>query len=160
VGAIYRQYASGVGAPFDRRALPAHYPTHTADTSPELVRVLRDGDGPVLEVPVGPKGGVTPFFNAGALYRSIFHWRPLVNGYDGYWPAGFAERMALAGRLPDADALAALRHETGLTTLVVHQGIRLDERAHAAWEALASSGGRDDLTLTARVGTDLVFAVH
>jgi hypothetical protein len=68
--------------------------------------------------------------------------------------------MALAGRLPDAAALAALRRETGLTTVVVHQGIRLDEQAHAAWEALASAGGRDDLTLTARVGDDLVFAVR
>jgi len=157
---IYVQYAQGFVVPFRRLPLPARYPTLRPDTSPALVRVLRDGEGPLLEVPVGPLGGVSPFFHVGALYRSIFHWRPLVNGYDGYWPAGFAERMELAGRLPDPGALAALRRETGLTTLVVHQALHLDPEAHAAWDAIAAAGGNDDLRLVARVGEDLVFSVR
>jgi hypothetical protein len=156
---IYVQYAHGFTVPFVRRPLPATYPTAAVDVTPDLVRVLRDGDGPVLELPVGPLGGVSPFFHAIALYRSTLHWRPLVNGYDGYWPAGFPERMALAGRLPDPDALAALRRETGLATLVVHRR-HLDAARRAAWDALASNGGRDDLRLVARVDDDLVFQVQ
>jgi hypothetical protein len=157
---IYVQYAQGFAVPFRRLPLPARYPTLSPDTSPALVRVLRGGEGPVLEVPVGPLGGVSPFFHIGALYRSIFHWRPIVNGYDGYWPAGFAERMELAGRLPDPGALAALRRETGLTTLVVHQALRLDPDANATWDAIAAAGGSGDLHLVARVGDDLVFSVR
>jgi hypothetical protein len=155
--AIYVQYAWGFTVPFRRRPLPAAYPTVAVDTSPALVAALREGDGPVLELPVGPFGGVSPFFHVGALYRSTLHWRPLLNGYDGYWPAGFPERMALAGRLPDADALAELRRETGLTTIVVHQRLHVDATARAAWESLAASGGRDDLRLVRRIGDDLVF---
>jgi hypothetical protein len=160
VGAIYAQYAHGFTAPFGRRPLPARYPTFDPDPSPALVHVLRRDGGPVLEVPVGPEGGVGPFFHVGPLYRSIFHWRALVNGYDGYWPAGFPERMALAARLPDPSALAALRAETRLTTIVVHQGLQLDARARAAWDTVAAAGGRDDLRLVARVGDDLVFALR
>jgi hypothetical protein len=43
-----------------------------------LVAALRAGAGPVLELPVG---GLLPLQQAEAVYRSIFHWRPLLNGY-------------------------------------------------------------------------------
>jgi hypothetical protein len=91
------------------------------------------------------------------MYRSIFHWRPLLNGYSGYWPAGFRERMELATRLPDAAALEALRRETGLTTLLVHAGDVGPER-RATWLALAERG-IPTLRLVARDGDDLLFAV-
>ena len=160
VAMTYAQYAHGLTVPFDRRALPSTYPTAAVDVSPALVAELRAGNGPVLEVPVGPFGGVSPFFHAIPLYRSIFHWRPLVNGYDGYWPAGFRERMALAARLPDAEALGALRNETGLTTIVVHQRLQTDAGARAAWDAVAAAGGNAGLELVARLGDDLVFLVR
>src|SRR5881397_77853 len=54
------------------------------------------------------------------MYRSTFHWRPLLNGYSSYYPAGFGERMTIADHLPDADALTTLRRETGLDAILVH----------------------------------------
>jgi hypothetical protein len=120
--------------------------------------------------------------HARAMYRSIFHGRRLVNGYNSYFPAGFRERMALAKRLPDPEALAALRRETGLDWILVHVadigryerelceivhrarraercGERIGASERAAWLALAESGGRDDLRLIARDGDDQLFAV-
>ena len=94
---------------------------------------------------------------AQAMYRSIFHWRPLLNGYASYWPEGFPERMALARRLPDADALATLRAETGLELILVHAD--WGEPKRAAWLELAARGGREDVRLLARDGTDLLFIV-
>jgi hypothetical protein len=156
---VYLQYAQGFSVPFRRRPLPARYPTALVGLSPELDLVLRRGEGPVLELPVGPAGGVSPFFHAMALYRSTLHWRPLLNGYNGYWPERFPERMALAGQLPDADALSALHRESGLTTVVVHRTPGYGEQAYAEWERLAAAGGRDNLRFVARAGDALVFTV-
>jgi hypothetical protein len=120
------------------------------------------------------------------MYRAIAHRRRLLNGYSGYWPAGFSERAKLASRLPDAAALAQLRAATGLGLVMVRladfglekrrlcalaEGV-VDEAARRdvcdraifdaevrRWVALADRGGRDDLRFVTRVDDVLVFAV-
>jgi len=149
------EYRRGLG-PALRDPLPASYPvaSGTVADSP-VMDALRAPGGPVLQLPVGPAGGVLPTFHARAMYRSIFHWRRLVNGYSSYWPAGFAERMALATALPDPRALAALRRETGVALLLVDAGFMRVGRD--AWLDLASRGGRDDLRLVTRDGDGLLL---
>jgi len=188
--AMYAQYARGVAMPGPLRvaSLPSSYPIEPAiaPTSP-LLDVLRKPGGPLVEVPAtwGRLHHPVPAFNASAMYRSIFHGRPLLNGYDGYWPAEFPGRMALAATLPDPGALARLRRETGLELILAHVGqFGLVEREvcegleqaygplpppgchqdfggaeRAAWLGIAEQGGRDDLHLLARDGDDLLFAV-
>ena len=66
--------------------------------------------------------------------------------------------MFLASRLPDPEALATLRRETRLETIVVHfDDLGASERA--AWHAIAEDG-RDDLALVGKDGDDFVFAVR
>jgi hypothetical protein len=92
------------------------------------------------------------------MYRSIFHWRPLLNGYSSYWPIGFPERMALAQKLPDPEALEALTRETGLAMILVHlRGIGPAKRR--AWLSAANRGGPGGLRLVARHKDDLLLAV-
>lgn len=120
--------------------------------------ILRQPGGPLLELPahLDQKTG-SPTVHVRAMYRSIFHGRAVLNGYASYWPPGFAERMALAARLPDPAALAALQRETGLALVWVH--LRdFPRRLHAPWMAFADAGGRDDLRLIARDGDELLFA--
>ena len=159
---IYAGYGTAGGTPGR-----GPYPLAQAITGhSQLIQLLRMRDGPLLELPVGTPGAepasaaavADPGFHARAMYRSIFHWRPLLNGYSSYWPAGFGERMFLASRLPDPEALATLRHETRLETIVVHfDDLGASERA--AWHAIAEDG-RDDLALVGKDGDDLVFAVR
>jgi hypothetical protein len=130
-----------------------------------------DERGPVLELPVGEEAtdlpwpaSMTPIFasaryQARAMFRSIFHWRPLLNGYSSYWPSDFPERMALARRLPDPESLHTLRATTGLETIVVHTE-DVKPAARAVWLALAARGGSDDLRLVGRDGAELVFDVR
>jgi hypothetical protein len=119
-----------------------------------LLAVVRDSTGPLLELPAE-----NVWAQAGAVYRSIYHGRPLLNGYSGYWPAGFPERMALARRLPDPSALDELSRTTGLRQILVHTAsCRPEERA--AWTALADAGGNQDLALVARDGADVLFATR
>jgi hypothetical protein len=57
---------------------------------------------------------------ARAAYRSTFYWRPIVNGYSGFYPSSYVELWAPLASFPDANSLAALRHR-GVTCLVVRQ---------------------------------------
>jgi hypothetical protein len=121
-----------------------------------LVIALRRGQGPVLELPASAKGSGI-FRQARAMYTGLWHWRPLLNGYASYWPAGFDARMAIAQRLPDPQALRILRDETGLTTIVV----RLDELERgprAAWEA-ALLAPRNDFVSKQRVGQLVIIDI-
>ncbi|MEO2168276.1 MAG: hypothetical protein ABGY42_09205, partial [bacterium] len=132
--------------------LPARYPTLLvpAGAGP-LVAALRTGEGPVLELPV-PKNRrrrTAPEPQVAAMYRSIFHGRRVLNGYSGYQPPGFLERMELARRLPDAAALQELRAQTGLSALVVHTRA-LPAPKRGRWLALAERGGNASLELLVR----------
>jgi hypothetical protein len=118
-----------------------------------LVEAVRKLPGPVVEVP-------TPqdWLHGIAMYNSLFHWHPLLNGYSSYYPSGFKERMALVAKLPDPQALATLRADAGLATVWVHLGsLSMPERA--PWLTLVRTG-RADLVLVANVRNELVFRVQ
>jgi hypothetical protein len=134
-----------------------------------FMALLSEPGGPLLELPID--AGVES--ETRVMYRSIFHRRALVNGYSGYWPAGFATRKRLALALPDPAALAELRAATGLELILVHaKAFRAPPRKprwrgapapHPAepWLALAAEpSARTDLRLIARDGDDLLFRVE
>jgi hypothetical protein len=77
--------------------------------------------GAVMELPLGDVVG-----DVGAMYRSISHGRPTVNGYSGYFPPHYGMlRHGLA--LRDRDVLTQLAAH-GLEYVVVDRGHR-QERA-------------------------------
>jgi hypothetical protein len=185
VAGMYHGYREGRAIPGGRRqnALPSSYPSMAAPSvSPGLRQALAQSSGPILVLPAA-----TVRAHATAMYASLFHGRPLLNGYASYWPAGFAERMKLVCRLPEPDALAILRQQTGLETIVVHlvgmafldsfRGIapygcnlpgkspppaaeveRYAARKRMAWMQRAQEPS-DQLELVAQDGTTLVFRV-
>jgi hypothetical protein len=132
------------------------FPTRAApDRGAPLLAILREPGGPLIELPAAPN----PASHAEAMYRSIYHQRRILNGYSSYWPEGFPERMALADRLPDPDALAELERTTGLTTVLVHLP-RLSPAKRESWQALAEGSGESRLRLVARDRSRLVFSVE
>lgn len=139
--------------------LPLHYPTRpVAPTSAELLRALRAGDGPLLELPAfdSTKDRPDPRRNAEAMYRSTLHWRPLVNGYSSYFPDGFLARMRSTLLLPERSALQAIACETGLQTIVVD--VRADAPGRVAWMR-ARKAPPPGLRLVAAIPGVLVFDV-
>jgi len=138
-GEMYREYRAP--GSFEREQLPREYPLLRPPAADDpIVQALSAGRGPVLEMPVDMTiYGPVPWYQARAMYRAIFHRRPLLNGYGGYWPTDFLARMLRASRLPDASALAALRQQTGLTTVVVNtQDMPPDELAR--WQQTLREG--------------------
>ena len=156
LGLIYHAYATNY-ALLQPGPMPAAYPLCAAPTVPAgLLPPLRASREPLLEVPLAP-GGVVENDHAAAMYHSIAHWRPLLNGYSSYWPTDFPQRMADAARLPDPVALDRLVETTGLAMVWLHAA-RLSPAARAAWFAPPGDGAHR-LQLVARSGTELLYAV-
>jgi hypothetical protein len=115
---------------------PGAHPLDPAPMPGAENAVLRAGSGPVVVLPLGTyyEQGT----QAAAMYQTVGVWRPLLNGYSSYYPAGFRERMALARRLPDGQALEQLR-ALGLATVVVRPG-GLDQLVRQPWLRAIAEG--------------------
>jgi hypothetical protein len=74
--------------------------------------------GVVLELPLPEHFGDTGF-DADYMYWSTTHWRKLVNGYSGYYPASYGATYARLRSLPDADSMRFIR-QLGVRYLLVH----------------------------------------
>src|SRR3989442_14689155 len=125
-------------------ASPVYVP---APTPPSFLPLLRLSRAPLLELPVG-KNGLDFSWQALAMFHSISHWRPLLNGYSSYWPAGFPERMAEANRLPDQAALDHLAETTWLSLVWVHtRGFSVEQRVASTTPPRPASGHRSLMAL-------------
>ena len=101
------------------------YPT----TAPPLDAFLRQQpDGVVAHFPM-PRGYRLPGQEPQYLYGSTFHWKPLVNGYSGYYPPTYVRRLRAMEKFPEPAALAYLREEH-VRYLVIHESF-YKERAEA-----------------------------
>src|SRR5262249_54070313 len=58
------------------------------------------------------------------MYFSLYHWRPLVNGYSGYRPAPARDVQERARALPSLESVQYLR-AIGVRQLLIHAGARL-----------------------------------
>ena len=55
-----------------------------------------------------------------SIYGSTLHWRPLLNGYSGNYPASYLELLLNVRPFPDDGSLRHLQR-AGATVLVVHE---------------------------------------
>ena len=96
-------------------------------------------DAVLAELPLGETD-----FDLRAVYYSTVHWRPVLNGYSGFYPPHYG-RLALAvsdvPRFTDA-ALDALRMY-GATHVLVHEGAYLDGRGARTSAALLARGASE-----------------
>ena len=54
------------------------------------------------------------------MYWQMRHWRPMVNGYSGFFPRHFRQLKEAMGDFPGNDALVALR-AAGVRYCIVHR---------------------------------------
>jgi hypothetical protein len=88
---------------------------------------LTPGATAVLELPVGDDQEFS------AMYRAMFHQRPLVNGYSGYSPASYERlRECLVDKQPGC--LTAIR-QVGSIDVVIDRGHDRDR----AWEQFVAA---------------------
>src|SRR5262245_9341415 len=155
---VHRAYVGNYWTQEGPGIMPDEYRLQAAPEIPEpLLPALRSSRAPLLELPLGSM--MNPSADALAMFHSTSHWRPLLNGYSSYWPAGYQERLVDAKRLPALDALDRLAETTGLSLVWVHTQW-LGPRQRAQWTSPPGpSGDRRGLTLVAQAGPELLFAV-
>jgi hypothetical protein len=119
--------------------------------APNVYKVFgREAPEAVLaELPLGETD-----FDLRAVYYSTVHWRPVLNGYSGFYPPHYG-RLALAvsdvPRFPEA-AVDALRMH-GATHVLVHEGAYIDSRGTDTSAALLARGASE----LYREGTDVLL---
>jgi hypothetical protein len=88
-----------------------------ADLPPRLASLESTDGGPLVELPIGDVMG-----DIAAMYRSMYHRRPIVNGYSGFEPTHYSVlRVAL-----DTDGLGVFEAMTSrgpLTVVVPSSGL-------------------------------------
>ena len=119
-------------------------------------------DGPVMEFPAtialpDPEAGPTWRRAAERMYWSTISWKPLVNGYSGFFPKAHLDYLAaFDGTLKRADGsttpsvshverrTAPLLQDLGVRYIVIHR----DRYAAADWPAIAKALAAADGVLT------------
>lgn len=88
--------------------------------APPLYELLaRLPPGVVAEFPM-PRPGAPPHYDARFAYMSTFHWKPLLNGYSGFFPQSYLLRLEQLAGFPDERSVEALRL-AGARYVVVHE---------------------------------------
>ena len=104
--------------------------------------LVRDGsrDAAIVEYPMSHKDDPT------YMYYSTFHWRPLVNGYSGFFPPSYSQMVASLASFPDQESIDAITSH-GVRYLLVHEERMIGKRYS---RVLAELDRRTDLALISR----------
>ncbi|MBI4011726.1 MAG: hypothetical protein HY359_05415, partial [Candidatus Rokubacteria bacterium] len=104
-------------AMLEAAAIPLPLHDVTAPVGPADRWLAAAPPGPVVVLPLHPEPDA--WGEARRLLGSTAHWRPLVNGYSGFFPPGYWRTVELLNGFPEAPALARLR-ELGVRHVVVY----------------------------------------
>jgi hypothetical protein len=122
---------------------PAHAPAVYREFA------AQPSDAVLIELPLGP-----PDFDLRAMFYSVVHWRPLVNGYSGFYPPHYGRLITALSEIPrHADVSIEALRSTGATHLILHQAAYRDGEGEATAQVLAAAGA----TELFRDGSDLLF---
>ena len=95
---------------------------------PPLYKVLATlPRGIVAEFPMA-RLDWAPHLDPRFAYMSTFHWMPLVNGYSGFFPRSYLNRLVRLARFPDEASVASLRREN-VRYVIVH-----DDKTFPDWD--------------------------
>jgi hypothetical protein len=117
-----------------------------------IYQVIRDLPDPavLVELPFGE-----PAYESLAVFYAGYHRRPILNGYSGFFPQSYLDRISTLHELPDhRDEAAALLRSAGVTHVLVHEGAFIDARGREISEWLTSIGAH----AVATNGMDKLFA--
>jgi hypothetical protein len=89
--------------------------------------------GPILELPV-PQPGTLWLFEPTYQYLSIYHWRPLLNGYSAYAPEHYVRNLELLREFPFGRTETLLR-QSGVRYVLLHERLSGQKR-FAEWLAV------------------------
>ena len=99
---------------------PLHLVRFDNEPPPLYSWLARQPRGVVAEFPMALHPGVSDYESRYA-YMSTFHWMPLLNGYSGFRPQSYLQRLRALEGFPDETSVVRLRGD-GVRYLIVHSG--------------------------------------
>ena len=94
--------------------------------TPDVYKVIRNAaPGAVVELPMPDLGalpGLDPMFES----WSLWHWKPLINGYSGYYPPDYVRTIVSMAAFPDGPSIERLRAHD-VRYVVVHRASYVQE---------------------------------
>jgi hypothetical protein len=95
-------------------------------------------------------------YDVRAMFYSIDRWRPIVNGYSGYFPPHYGRAIVSLSEIPRHPdvSMAALR-ELGVTHVIVHEAAFLDSEGPDTSATLRAVGAMEAF----REGPDVLLAL-
>ena len=121
--------------PWDLTFVPTKAPVIYAS----LPSLAKDASSAVVELPIAQED---PTY----MYYSTFHWRPLLNGYSGFFPKSYGQVVEALKVFPSEGGFEALR-SSGTRYLLVHGELMNWGRYRTL---IAALDGRQDVALVAR----------
>ena len=118
-----------------------------------LYQLVRSLPEPVVlaEFPFGE-----PAYEIRATYYAGYHRRPIINGYSGYFPASYLDRVPVLSAAPaNPEAVTAVLAEAGVTHVLVHEAAFPGSRGRELSDWFVSTGAR----LIAADGRDRLLAL-
>ena len=109
-------------------------------------------DAVLADLPLGEAD-----YDVRAMYYSIDRWRPIVNGYSGFFPLHYGQVKVALSEVPRHPEISiqAMR-ELGVTHVIVHEGAYLDSEGRDTTAALRSRGAAELF----RDGTDVLLVLR
>jgi hypothetical protein len=115
--------------------------------------------GVVVEMPLAP-GHLLPGEDPRYAYLSTFHWMPSINGYSGYYPPSYLERVNSLQNFP-ADPATRVLQRAGVRYVIVHLSSYPGARAAAVLTGLVSNRAYSELgSFSDGQGVAMVFRLH
>jgi hypothetical protein len=93
-------------------------------------------DAVVFEWPVTVPWRMWNMVDVRYMYRSTEHWRPLLNGYSGFYPESYIKLLIRMRTFPDTGSIQYLQR-IGVTVLVIHELANAPRKYEGALERLA-----------------------
>jgi hypothetical protein len=95
--------------------------------APDVYRILRSAPpGAVMELPLPPFNSY-PGFDPAYQSWSLWHWKPLINGYSGYYPRDYLTTIIRMEVFPEDASINRLRAH-GVRYIVVHRELYQPDR--------------------------------
>ena len=86
----------------------------------------------LAELPLGQTD-----YDVRAMYYSIAHWRPILNGYSGFFPLHYGRANLSLTEVPrHPDLSMAMLRRAGATHVIVHEAAYLDAEGRDTTAAL------------------------
>jgi hypothetical protein len=93
----------------------------------------------LAELPIGQTD-----FDLRAMFYSTRHWRPLLNGYSGFFPINYGRVTFALGEIPrHPDMSLDTLLEMGATHVIVHEAAYLAAEGYETTKALQALGARE-----------------